>query len=54
MLTTNNKDLYELESFYDNYTRYNLNRNYDIICVKYETLFDNISEFNTHLGIQNI
>jgi hypothetical protein len=48
-----NKDLYKLEEFFDNYT-IPTNRNYDIICVKYEDFFKNISEFNAALEIPDI
>jgi hypothetical protein len=48
-----NKDLYKLEEFFDNYTIPH-KRNYDIICVKYEDFFKNISEFNKVLGIPDI
>jgi hypothetical protein len=54
MITTQNKDLYEIESFYDNYTNEKIKRNYNIICVKYETLFDNISEFNKYVSIEDV
>lgn len=47
------KDLYGLEEFFDNYT-IPKNRNYEIICVKYEDFFNNISEFNNVLGIPDI
>lgn len=46
-------DLYKLEEFFDNYT-IPKNRNYNIICVKYEDFFNNISLFNTVLGIPDI
>jgi hypothetical protein len=46
-------DLYKLEEFYDNYT-IPKKRNYEIICIKYEDFFNNISEFNKILGIPDI
>ena len=46
-------DLYGLEEFFDNYT-IPKKRNYDIICVKYEDFFNNISIFNNVLGIPDI
>ena len=46
-------DLYGLENFFDNYT-IPKKRNYDIICVKYEDFFNNISIFNNVLGIPDI
>ena len=49
----NKTDLYGLEEFYDNYTMPK-NRNYTICCVKYESFFQNISEFNRSLGISDI
>lgn len=48
------KDLYQLEDFFDNYTIPNKNRNYKIYCVKYEQFWDNISFFNSKLGIPDI
>lgn len=46
-------DLYKLEEFFDNYT-IPKKRNYDIICIKYEDFFNNISAFNNALGIPDI
>ena len=46
-------DLYKLEEFYDNYT-IPKKRNYEIICIKYEDFFNNISEFNKIVGIPDI
>jgi len=48
-----NKDLYKLEEFYDNYT-VRKERNYKIYCVKYEQFWDNISLFNKILEIPDI
>lgn len=49
----NNKDLYKLEEFFDNYTTCH-ERNYKIYCVKYELFWDNISLFNKALSIPDI
>ncbi len=46
------KDLYGIYDFYSNYTRENKNRNYKIICVNYNTIFDNIDELNKILDIK--
>jgi len=48
-----NKDLYGIEEFFDNYTNSNSQRNYNIICVKYETLFENFEQLNMILDIPN-
>ena len=45
-----NKDLYKIEEFFDNYTKKS-KRNYNIYCVKYEDFFENISYFNKILKI---
>jgi arginine utilization protein RocB len=45
------KDKYKLEEFYDNYVYAENNLNYDIICVKYEDLWNNWSEFNKIIEI---
>lgn len=45
------KDLYQIEEFYDNYTKPNNNRNYKIICVKYEDIFEKQNELSKYLGI---
>ena len=47
------KDLYKIEEFFDNYVNYK-ERNYNIICVKYEMFWDNISLFNKLLQIPDI
>jgi hypothetical protein len=52
-LINSGKDVYKLEEFFDNYTTPK-KRNYDIICVKYEDFFYNISAFNRALGIPDI
>ena len=44
------KDLYGIEEFYRNYTR-KQNRNYNIICVKYETIFENQDILSSVLNI---
>ena len=49
----NEKDLYKIEEFYNNYTTNNNKRNYKIYCVKYEDFFKNIDEFNTILNLPN-
>ena len=48
-----NKDLYKLEEFFDNYTT-KKNRNYNIYCVKYESFFQNISLFNKVMNIPDV
>jgi len=48
------KDLYEVEEFFTNYTRKNVERNYSIVCVKYEELFENWEKFNQTIGIPNV
>lgn len=52
-IINNNKDLYGLEQFYDNYT-IPKDRNYEIYCIKYEDFFNNIDIFNKVLGIPDI
>lgn len=49
-----NKDLYKIEEFFDNYTTPNKDRNYKIICVKYEELFSRYNELLSLLGIEEI
>lgn len=46
------KDLYGIEEFFNNYVN-KKNKNYVIICVKYETFFENIENFNKVLNIPN-
>ena len=48
-----NKDLYELEDFFDNYTQ-SEERNYKIYCVKYEDFWNNINVFNKTLEIPDV
>lgn len=48
------QDLYGIENFFDNYTYKQRNykqRNYKIYCIKYESFFNNIEEFNRVLNI---
>lgn len=45
------KDLFDIESFFDNYTSSNPNRNYEIICVKYEDIFEKQDELSKFLSI---
>ena len=46
------KDLYGIENFFDNYTQQAPNkRNYKIYCVKYEDLFQKMTEFNRIFNI---
>lgn len=45
------KDLYGIENFFDNYVNKKINKDYKILCVKYEGLFDNVDRLNKYLGI---
>ena len=45
------KDLYGINNFYNNYMKKNKNRNYKLICVKYEDIFDKQDELSNLLGI---
>jgi len=45
------KDVFELEEFFDNYVTNKNGRTYPIYCVKYETFFDNLREFNRLMKI---
>ena len=45
------KDLYGIQEFFDNYTKPNPKRNYKIICVKYEELFEKQNELSELLNI---
>lgn len=47
------QDLYEIEEFFDNYTNKNINANYDIIAIKYETFFNNIDIIKKVLNLPN-
>jgi hypothetical protein len=44
------KDLYQLQQFYDNYTK-PVPRNYDVYCVKYEAIFERQAELSSVLDI---
>lgn len=46
------KDLYDIESFYDNYNKNK--KNYDIYAIKYDLLFDNIDLIRKELNLPNI
>jgi len=46
------EDLYGIENFFDNYTIHK--KKYNIICLKYEDLFDNIEKLNNILNLPNI
>jgi len=48
---TSRKDLYKIKEFYDNYTKPNKNRNYQIYCIKYEDIFDKQDELSNLFGI---
>lgn len=45
------KDLYKLEEFFDNYTTNNINKNYKIICVKYDDIFCKQHDLSNMLNI---
>jgi hypothetical protein len=49
------KDLYQLQQFYDNYTK-PAPRNYDVYCVKYEAIFERQAELSSvlHIGPLNL
>jgi hypothetical protein len=47
------QDLYRLEEFFDNYTRQNPNRNYEIIPLEYNQVFDDFPAFNKLLDLPN-
>lgn len=49
---TQEKDLYGLEEFFNNYTRTDINRNYKIICVNYDLLFEKQDELSELLGLE--
>ena len=48
------KDLYKMEEFFDNYTTFVSDRNYNIYCIKYELFFNNIGFFNKVMNIPDI
>jgi hypothetical protein len=45
------KDLYGIKEFYNNYTKKNEKRNYKILCIKYEDLFENQNILSKILNI---
>lgn len=45
------KDLYGIQDFYQNYTTPNSKRNYKIVCVKYEDIFEKQNELSQYLGV---
>lgn len=44
-------DLYGIEEFFDNYMNLNASRNYTIYGIKYDQLFENMSQFNTFFNL---
>ena len=52
-VASSKKDLYGLYEFYGNYMRPNVKRNYKIICVRYEDLFEKLGELNKALRLIN-
>lgn len=48
------KDLYGLEEFFDNYTKKNVNRNYKIICIKYDDIFKKHKELSKLLDVPKL
>ena len=46
-----NKDLYGIEEFYDNYSSINNKRNYNIYCIKYENIFQQQNNLSRLLNI---
>lgn len=52
-LLKHKKDLYQLEEFFDNYTKKE-KKNYPIYCVKYEDFWNNIQLFNEKLELPDI
>ena len=46
-----NKDLYGLEEFYNNYTSLNTKRNYNIYSIKYENIFERQNDLSRLLNI---
>jgi FkbM family methyltransferase len=51
---TQNKDLYGLIEFYNNYTKFNQNRNYKVYAVKFEEIFEKQHELSRSLEIGNL
>ena len=52
-VASSGKDLYKLEEFFNNYTQA-FKLNYDVVCVKYETLFDEFSNLDKALNITSV
>ena len=50
-VVTQQKDLYGIREFYNNYTSKNKSRNYKIYCVKYEDIFKKQNELSKILNI---
>jgi len=50
----NMMDLWQLNDFYNNYTKPDDERNYKIYCVNYEKFWDNIELFNSTMELPNI
>jgi len=48
-VVNSSSDLYGLEEFFDNYTQCEVA--YDIVCVKYETVFDSFANLDAALNI---
>lgn len=48
------KDLYKIGEFYYNYTKLNKKRNYKIICLKYEDIFEKQKELSELLKIGDL
>lgn len=48
------KDLYGIKEFFNNYTQPNSNRNYKIYCIKYEDIFDKKDEISKLFQIGNL
>ena len=46
------KDLYKLEEFFNNYTTPNPNRNYQIVCIKYDDMFKKQDKIEKLLNIK--
>ena len=51
---TEMKDLYGIKQFYKNYMRKNRERNYGILCVKYEDIFEKQNELSRYLAVGNL
>jgi hypothetical protein len=49
-----NKDLFGLEEFFNNYVTPTLSKNYPIYCVKFEDFWQNIAFFNQTFSLPNI